>query len=167
MNDPRPALGERSTQYVEKIRLRARLSQPNLDPRDGWFLLFPQHGKERRTESLLEHLNSERHVIPFILSDDNAVLLLTRTNIDWVAVSSTVDRALIQPDVSWNKRQRVELRFLDERRVEADVEWHAQNASGRLSDFLNSCSTFVLSKTGFGTLIWNRRRVREVRVLTS
>lgn len=167
MSEMRRDESARSERYVEKVRVPVRLSQPNLDPRDGCFLLFPQVGNEQRTESLLELLNSFRNVIPFILTGDDSVLLLTRTNIDWVAVSPAVDRKLILPSIEWTESQRVELRFLDERRVDAEVQWFSHVHQDRLSDFLNVCDTFVPAQTGFGTLIWNKDRLREARILPS
>jgi hypothetical protein len=142
-----------------------RLSQPNLDPRDGWFMLFPHVGVEKRSESLLELLNSRRSVIPFIVAGDASVLLLTRINIDWVAVGPNVDPALVYPSgLSRNTRQRLELRFIDESRVDAEIEWYSESGQERPSDFLNVCDTFVAARTGFGTLIWNKTRLREARI---
>ncbi len=155
-----------TSHYLHKLSVPARLSQPLLAPRDGNFLLFPHQGTEARPESLLELLNSRRSVIPFILAGDKTVLLLTRVNIDWVALSPSVDPALVLPaKLERNHGQRVELRFIDESRVEAVVEWYAEAGGDRLSDYLNICDTFVASRTGFGTLIWNRQRIRETRIL--
>jgi hypothetical protein len=152
--------------YVAKLQVPVRLSQPQLAPRDGHFLLFPQHGNESRPESLLELLNSGRTVIPFILAGDHTVLLLTRLNVDWVAVGSNVDPALVfPPGLEHNRSERVELRFIDESRVDAHVEWYVGAGGNRLSDFLNTCDAFVASRTGFGTLIWNKHRIRETRIL--
>ncbi len=172
---PRGRLADREAAvYVHKMRVPARLSQPNLDPRDGcflldpregWFVLYPHVGGEPRAESLLELLNSRRSVIPFILTGDASVLLLNRTNIDWVAVSPKVPPELIfPPGLEPNRTQRVELRFIDESRVEATIEWRAQPGQERLSDYLNACDAFVASRAGFGTLIWNKERIREARI---
>jgi len=81
--------------YVQKLRVPVRLSQPNLDPREGWFLLLPRLGQENRPETILELLNTSRSVIPFIQGDDVSVLLLTRQNIDWVAVGPGVASNLV------------------------------------------------------------------------
>ena len=152
--------------YVEKIRVPVRLSQPNLDPRDGCFLLFPRQGDENRPETLVELLNSERLVVPFILSGDSTVLLLSRKNIDWVMVSPSVEMGLVlPPGLEWNRTQRAELRFMDEARVEAMLGWSTERTAQRLSDHLNCCDRFVASLASFGTLIWNKHRIREVRIL--
>ncbi len=164
-SSPSPPPTREEGSYVHKTRVPARLSQPNLDPRDGWFLLFPHVGPERRAESLLELLNSQRSVIPFILAGDDSVLLLTRLNIDWVAVGAAVPAELVfPPGHKPNRGQRVELRFVDESRVEATVEWCSESGQDRLSDFLNTSDPFVASRAGFGTLIWNKERIRETRI---
>jgi hypothetical protein len=156
------------TQYVQKLRVPARLSQPNLDPRDGWFLLFPQMDREDRPETLLELLNSGSTVVPFIQDDDHSVLLLTRAGIDWVAVGAGVEgRLVLPPGHQTTHEQRVELRFIDESRVEAVVQWHGDPETARLSDHLNAPGGFFVAQTGFGTLIVNKVRVREMRIAES
>jgi hypothetical protein len=143
-----------------------RLSQPNLAPRDGWFHLSPREGIGHQTESVLELLNSRRTVVPFSVCDDDSMLLLARYNIDWVAVSPNLDAALVAPPgIERNQRQRVELRFLDESRVEATIEWFSESGEDRLSDFLNVSDTFFVARTDFGTLICNKYRIREARVV--
>jgi len=155
------------TEYVEKVQVPVRLSQPVLQPRDGHFLLFPARGSERRSESLLELLNSRRAFIPFIVAADAAVLLVTRRNIDWVAVGPSVIPSLILPlGFEPNRSQLAELRFADDTHVEATVEWYATDDGARLSDYLNSCDEFVASRTRLGTVIWNKHRIHEIRVLT-
>ena len=153
------------THHVDKLRILARLAQPNLNPRDGYFLLFPKYGKEARAESLFELLNSSRAVIPFLLKEDQSVLLLTRLNIDWVAVSNAArDLLLFPPNHVGGRQQAVELRFVDESRVEAVVMWRPRTDGERLSDLLNRPELFVATQTSFGALIVNKNRIREMRV---
>jgi hypothetical protein len=154
--------------YVRKLRVPARLSQPNLDPRDGWFQLLPQMPGEERPETVLELLNSERTVVPFIQSDDLSVLLLTRVSIDWVALGRGVEsRLILPPSHVATHQQRVQFRFIDESRVEAVVQWQANGDTARLSDHLNSPGAFFVAQAGFGTLIVNKLRVREMLVAES
>ncbi len=152
--------------YVQKLRVPVRLSQPNQDPRDGWFLLFPRAGDGESPESIVELLNSPRVVLPFIQQDDRTVLLLTRQNIDWVAIGANVAVDLVvRPGQTVTNSQRVELRFTDESRVDGVIEWDATHRNLRLSDFLNWCDDFFVLKTGFGMLVVNRQRIRETRVV--
>src|SRR5206468_395105 len=98
---------------VQKVRVPVRVSQPNQDPRDGWFLLFPKAVDGESPECIVELLNSPRVVLPFI-QRDGMILLLTRQNIDWVAVGSSVpDDLVLRPGYRVTHSQRVELRFTD------------------------------------------------------
>ncbi len=158
----------RETVYVEKIRVPARVSQPSLGPRDGWFLLFPRMGSARRPETLIELLDSSRVVVPFIQAEDSTVLLLTRPNIDWVIVGRGVERRLIYPpEYRITTEQRVDLRLIDESHVHAVVRWDSHEGTVRLSDHLNSSSGFIVATTGFGLLLVNKLRVRETRLAES
>ncbi len=151
--------------HIEKIRIPVRLAQPHLDPRDGWFLLFPRIAGEQRPETVLELLNSSRSVIPFIEADEGSVLLLTRTNIDWVAVGSGAPEHLIlPPGAPATHEQAVQLRFVDESRVDAVIGWRAEGDRTRLSDFLDASGPFIAVGAGFGTLIVNKQRIRETRI---
>lgn len=152
--------------YVKKISVPARVSQPNLQPRDGNFLLFPLIHSGDRPETLLELLNSRRTVIPFILAETSEVLLLTRLNIDWVVIHGAADPSLLFPAPRRATReQRVDLRLLDETHVNAIVQWNSPKNDVRLSDFLNEDTTFIAARTDFGTLLINKFRVRETQVI--
>jgi hypothetical protein len=59
----------------------------------------------------------------------------------------------------------VQLRFVDESRVDATIEWRDDHGGIRLSDFLNSGDPFVAVRTGFGTLLVNKLRIRETRIV--
>lgn len=154
------------TRFVRKLQVPVRLSQPNLAPRDGSFQLFPTVGRENRPETVLELLNSDRSVIPFILEQAATVLLLTRMNVDWVALGPGVEsRLIVPPNEPISHEQRVELRFIDESRVDALLRWNEGQNSERLSDFLNATEAFLAARTGFGTLIVNKGRIREMRIV--
>jgi hypothetical protein len=154
------------SKHVQKVRVPVRLSQPNLDPRDGWFLLLPHVEREDRPETIIDLLNSSLTVIPFIVGEDGAVLLVMRANIDWVSVGDAVAPSLIHPSAARaHHQQRVQLRFVDESRVDATIEWRDEHGGIRLSDFLNSGDPFVAVRTGFGTLLVNKLRIRETRIV--
>jgi hypothetical protein len=153
--------------HIQKIRVPIRLAQPNRDPRDGWFLLFPNLEHSDQPETVFELLNSSRTVIPFIQAEDSSVVLLTRANIDWVAIGTGVTPDLVVPGPPPNHQQRVQIRFVDEQRVDAVIEWRGDRDRVRLSDFLNWDEPFLVAKTGFGTLIVNKLRIRETRITSS
>lgn len=151
---------------IPKLRAAVRLSQPRHDPRDGWFLLFPDVGDSGRAETVLELLNSARLVIPFLEREDQTVLLLVRKNIDWVAIGADVEPRLVFPPGRQTAfHQRVEIGFVDERRVEATIRWGDAAQKTRLSDFLDSPDAFFAVEASFGTLMVNKRRIREIRIV--
>lgn len=155
-----------SRERVSKLRVAVRLGQPRHDPRDGWLLLFPAFGETGRAETVLELLNSPRQVIPFLRGDDENVLLLVRDNIDWVAIGNGVDPQLVFPPARQaGLQQRVELRFVDEQKIEAMIRWGDPAAPMRLSDHLGSPDPFVAAEASFGTLMVNKRRVRDIRIV--
>ena len=153
---------------ILKLRVAVHLSQPRLDPRDGWMLLFPHIDDSGRAETVLELLNSDRLVVPFLEWSDSSVLLLVRENIDWVAIGADVPGEMVfPPDRKSALSERVEISFIDERRIEATIRWGEIGSHVRLSDFLDSRDLFVLVEAGFGTLIVNKRRIRQIRILNS
>lgn len=156
----------RSSAFVQKLRVPVRVSQPHSQPRDGSLLLFPHIGRATRPETLLELLNSARAVIPFVPAPDDEVLLLSRRNIDWVAVSEDVPAELVvPPGPSPTHEHRAELRFLDESRVEVRIRWISPDSTMRVSDHLNDHPEFIIVEAGFGILIVNSRRIRETRLI--
>lgn len=164
MDADRRTGGERSL-YVRKVRIPGLTSQPNGDPRDGWFMLAAHLGPSNRPETLLELLNSRRVVVPFIQARLPDVLMLTRVNIDWVIVEPRVDQNLIYPpNCRVTVEHRVDLRLLDERRIHAILRWDDRGGTARLSDFLNGSDDFIAAKTRFGLLLVNRLRIRETQL---
>lgn len=152
--------------YIPKIRAAVRLSQQQRAPRDGWFLLYPDVRDAGRPETVLELLNSARLVIPFLQQEDNRVLLLVRENIDWVAVGAgTSDDLVFPPGRRVGLSQRVELAFIGEQKIAATIHWTDVKPTMRLSDFLDSQDPFVAAETGFGQLLVNKRRIREVHIV--
>lgn len=162
-SSPQPQASVRP--YAHKVRVPARVAQPHREPRDGLFLLSAGLGPERRTESLIELLNSERVVIPFVQADGADVVLLTRTHIDWVVVGRDVDRGhVFPPGYVVTREQRVDLRLMDETHVHAVLQWHSPDGTLRLSDYLNGEEEFIPARTAFGTLLVNKLRVRETNL---
>lgn len=152
--------------YVPKLPAAVRLGQPHREPRDGAFLLFPEVGDSGRCETVFELLNSDRFVIPFVQQEDSRVRLLVRENVDWVAIGPGVDPALVlPPGRPAAQHQRVELHFVDDREISAVVRWGAPDVRLRLSDFLAAPDLFLAAEAAFGTLIANKRRMREIRIV--
>jgi len=152
-------------QTVQKLKAPVRLSQPGEAPLDGYLCLLPELNGKGRPETVLELLNSSRPVIPFLRTSDDAVVLLTRLNIDWVVVGALIDPAWIMPErYPVAREQAVQLHFVDGRIMEGTVRWPSPGGDVRLSDFLCSAADFYALATRLGVLIVNKNRVRETRV---
>jgi hypothetical protein len=157
----------RDVPRVEKVRIPVRLAQHGREPREGWLLLYPPD-QYNRPETTLEMLNAPRNIIPFIEADGSSVLLLTRANIEWVAIGLDVEsQFVVPPDRTVNVEQRVEVHFSDHSKIEGKIKWNATKDSPRLSDFLNASDDFFVMETAVGALVVNRQRVRETRVAGS
>lgn len=157
-----------TSKLVTKLWAAVRLAQPQREPRDGWFQLFPDIDGHGRPETVLELLNSPRFVIPFLQHEGGSVLLLVRENVDWVAIGTGVKSSLVlPPDHQGAFQQRVAIRFTDDQKIEATIRWGDFIAEARLSDFLASSGTFIAAEAGFGTLMVNKRRVREFHIVNT
>ena len=153
-------------QVIHKLRAPVRLSQPGESPLDGFLCLLPEIDGQRRSETILELLNSSRRVIPFLRIAGDSVVLLTRLNIDWVMASAQTDAEWIMPKrFPATREQSVRLHFIDGGSMEGDVRWSSPAADIRLSDFLNDAADFYPLLTRMGILMVNKNRVREARVV--
>lgn len=151
--------------FVEKIRTRVRLAQPGREPVGGFLALAPQAPYHEGPETILELLNSSLNVIPFIREDDEAVILLTRTNIEWLAAGPDVPPELIHPPAySFTREERVDLVLNDGRRIDGLVQMELPEDYNRISDFLNGSDDFYALVTRWGTVLINKAAVRETRL---
>jgi len=154
--------------FVDKIRTRVRLAQPGKEPVNGFLSLAPQAPFHEGPETLLELLNSDIRVIPFIREDDDAVILLTRRNIDWVAAGSGVAPERIHPPAfRVTREERVELTLNNGSHVEGLVQMELPTDYNRISDFLNGAEDFYALVTRWGTVLINKAAVRETRLFES
>ena len=154
--------------YVEKVQVAVRVSLPGEEPMDGWLSLSPQAQFHDGPETLLELLNSGARVIPLVRSQGQPVLLLTRLSLDWVMPAPDVPPERIGPR-TWRVtlEERVEVRFVDGRRVEGLVRMELPEDLNRASDFLNGPDDFFALQTPFASLLVNKASVRETLVFQS
>ncbi|MGH2399150.1 MAG: hypothetical protein ACRDF6_04840 [bacterium] len=135
---------------------------------DGSLSLDPRTGREEGPETVLELLNSPLRVIPFILAADQSVLLLTRLNIDWVVAGPSVPASLIRPPAGDPGREEpVQVWFVDGRSMDGMLQLERSGHQSRASDLLNGRADFYPMTTRLGTLLVNKSRVRETRLLAS
>lgn len=152
-------------EYIEKQRVPVRVSLPAADPLDGYLSLALESPEHEVPETIFEVLNSSRQVIPFVRSDDQSVLLLTRVNIDWVMAGESVDRRLLFPPTFLVTREEsVRVFFTDGRVLDGLIQLALTDDRNRTSDFLEGGQDFYALTTRLGTVFVNKARVRETRV---
>ena len=117
-------------------------------------------------ETLLELLNAPQRVVPFELPEFDTVLLLTRLNIDWVLAGNAVDPELVRPaNYVITREESVHVTFNDGRSIDGMIQMALPGVMNRASDFLNEGDDFFPLGTRLGTVIVNKARVRDTRVL--
>jgi hypothetical protein len=154
--------------YIEKLQAAVRVSQPGEEPVDGWLSLSPQAQFHDGPETLLDLLNSAVRVIPLVRGAGQPVLLLTRLSLDWVMPAPDVTAERVGPRTyRVTREERVEVRFVDGRRIEGLVQMELPEDLNRASDFLNGAEDFFTLLTPFGILLVNKASVRETLVYQS
>lgn len=151
--------------YIEKLRVQARVARSEQESADGFFSVTPISPFRAGPETILDVLNSDRRVIPFLRSDDEATLLLTRAAIDWVDVGPEVALELVRPrNYRVTREERVELVLGNGTRLGGLIQMELPEESNRTSDFLNGEEDFFPLLSQGRTLLVNKSKVREVRV---
>lgn len=153
--------------HIAKQRVAVRVATIGHDPVDGYVCLAPERGDPGQPGTILELLNSSHRVIPFILEGDGAIVLLTRTNFDWVIAGDRVERRFILPDEYLVARQEpVEIQFMNGTTIDGLIQIDGARGDLRASDFLNGSDDFYPVLTRLGTLLVNKERVKETRLAT-
>ena len=151
--------------YVGKLLIPVRIMLPGPEQLAGTFALTPASPFRDGPESLLELLNAGSRVVPFLLPTDNAVILLSRSSIDWVEVSAEVEPDRVRPATFMvTREEHVQVRMLDGRKVEGRVSMELPEHQNRISDFLNTPEDFFPLVTHAGTMLINKSRIACVRL---
>ncbi len=95
------------SRYVEKLRVPVRLAAIGCEPTEGILSLFPRAELHDGPETLLERLNTRTRVVPFQRAEDDAVLLVTRSRIEWVLAGPGIDPRLVQVPPFYTREERV------------------------------------------------------------
>jgi hypothetical protein len=156
---------EDAVPFVKKRRMTVRVCLPGEESSDGqFFIAEPQSGGA--AETLLGLLNSRRRIVPFVMSEDSRVRMLTRQCIDWVLAGPEVPPELIGVDPAFVADENVELAFMDARTISGKLVRPHQGEL-RLSDHLNGPEDFFALRTRVGTLLVNKLRVAGMLLVDS
>ena len=152
--------------YVEKLRVPVQVALRGEDPVEGFLSLAPQAELHDGPETILERLNETVRMVPFHRADTGAVILFTRRQIDYVVASSDVHAELIRPATFMTTgEERLRVRLLGGAAFEGMLHMEQPEEFNRASDYLNGLEDFFPLDANDGTLLINKWRVLDVRVL--
>ena len=150
-------------EYVDKLRVTVRVSRPGEPPVEGTLSLLPHSAHHAGPETLLELLDPSAGFLPFERTTDNAVLLLSRPDIQWVMVGLEVDPELIRPPAyQFTRQERVWVSLRDGDVLDGVIQMELPDNINRVSDYLNGPERFFPLTTRQGTFLVHKAAVREV-----
>jgi hypothetical protein len=158
----RPLIAAAGTGSPDALRRRVRveIAEPDKDPRAGWLLLPAEPDPTALATAVVRVFNEDCAFVSFVEASGQRVVLV-RLNIEWIALGRDSAPQTREPS-STERCERVQARFMDERRVDGTIIWTPSARITQLSDALNAAPDFFLMDTGAGPLIVNRHRLREL-----
>ena len=155
-------------EFIPKLRVAVRIALPGVEPTHGFLSLAPQAEFHDGPETVLERLNTRDRVIPFQRQKDSAVILVSRLELEWVAVGRGVDDDWISPPTfAVTREERVRIRFRSGEEVEGLLRMELPELLNRASDFLNQTDDFFALSTREGVRLVNKNAVVDTRVFES
>jgi hypothetical protein len=150
---------------IQKLRTPVRIALPSQEPADGYLSLQTLSPNRGGPETILDLLNSEQRVVPFIRARDEAVLMLTRQNLLWVEADGGLDPELVCPrNYHVTHEERVRVRLEDGTLIDGVIQMELPEELNRASDFLNGDGDFYPLITRDGTVLINKARVLDMQV---
>lgn len=155
-------------EFIPKLRVAVRIAQPGQEPTAGFFSLAPQAEFHEGPETVLERLNVRDRVIPFQRHSDSAMILLSRLELEWVAIGPSVNEDWIcPPTFAITREERVRVRFKSGEEIEGLLRMELPELVNRASDFLNGQDDFFALVTSDGVRLVNKLAVLDTRVFES
>ena len=151
-------------EYVAKYRASVRISLPHQEPIAGALALSPYSEHRDGPQTLLELLNSPQRALPFVLQNED-VLLVTRLNIHFVVAGPEVPDAYIcPPSFVVSREEQVHVTFADGHNIAGRIQIELPDDLNRTSDFLNAAEDFFALRSRAGVVLVNKSRMRDMRV---
>ena len=155
-------------EHIEKIRVTVRVSRPGEPVMEGALSLSPHSEFHAGTETLLELLDPPAGFIPFQRTADDAVLLLSRPDIQWVMAGPGVDPEQVRPRTfRFTREERVRVRLRDGEELDGLLQMELPENVNRVSDYLNGPERFFPLTTRKGVFLIHKAAVREIRLYDS
>lgn len=156
------------SRYVEKLRVPVRLAAIGCEPVEGHLSLSPRAELHEGPETILERLNAPVRVLPFHPAGDEAVLLVVRAHVEWVAAGPQVAPQLVRAaHFQHTREEHVRVRLLGGASLEGILAIEMPHEFNRVSDFMNGDEDFFPLQGPSGTMLLNKARVLDIRVRTS
>jgi hypothetical protein len=153
------------SRYVEKIRLPVRLARLGAAPESGTIALAPRAELHDGPETLLERLNADLRVVPFLLPGSDTVLLVMRRHIEWVDADDDAGGLLVRPATyRATSEEDVQVRMAGGDVFEGVLAIEMPDEFNRASDYLNGEEPFFPVRMRGLTRLVNKLRVVDVRV---
>ena len=151
--------------YVPKIRVAVRLSVIGYPPMEGMFSLDPGSRQHDGPETILDRLNSEERLLPFHRAEDDVVMLVSRTEVEYVAAGDEVTVDYVMPPPHHvTHQERVRVRFRAGQEVCGILRLELPEDLNRVSDYLNLPEDFFPLATPGEVLLVNKRQITTVRL---
>ena len=146
-----------------RYRLPVTLSVADGPPVAGWLSLSRSPELNGRPQTLLERLNEPVSVVPVTHGD--VAHLVNRTLIEWAEPGPGVEAAQIGPPANVTREEYASVWLRSGRKLEGVIAMEMPEGYNRTSDFINSRDEFFVLRCRDRTLLVNKRRVRELRIV--
>ena len=155
-------------EYIEKIRVTVRVSRPGEPVLEGSLSLSPYSEFHSGPETLLELLNSSATMLPFHRLADDAILLLSRLDLQWVMAGPGVAPELLRPRTfRYTREERVRVRLRSGDELEGLLQMEMPEGMNRASDYMNGPETFFPLTTRQGVFLIQKASARELQLYSS
>jgi len=148
---------------ASRYRLPVTLSVADGPPVAGWLSLSRAPGPNERPQTLLERLNEPVSVVPVTHGD--VAHLVNRILIEWAEAGPGVEAAQIGPPRNVTREEYASVWLRSGRKLDGVIAMEMPEGYNRTSDFINSEDEFFILRCRDRTLLVNKRRVRELRIV--
>ena len=150
-------------EYIEKLRVNVRISRGGQPPVDGRLSLAPHSALHAGPETLLELLDPATGFLPFERAADDAIVLLSRGDIEWVMAGPAVEAGLVRPLVyRFTREERVRVHLRSGEEIGGLIQMELPEDLNRVSDYLNGPERYFPLATRRGTYLVHKASVREI-----
>jgi len=151
--------------YVQKRMAGVRVAVVGRSPVDLVLMLAPQTMLHSGPETILERLNSADRVIPFRRPEDDATLLISRADIEWVLAGRGLSTELVCPPTYLvTREERVVASFRSGAQLSGLIRMELPPDFNRASDFLNLADDWFPLVVDDGIVLVNKLQLIETRL---